>query len=71
MFMFTKFDLVWLFAGAGGVGYFVRTLPVYTYLKTFGELQVGAGAALSTMMFMMLGVFAFAYFAFFRRDEHL
>ncbi|WP_213741736.1 sugar ABC transporter permease [Bradyrhizobium sp. dw_411] len=71
MFMFTKFDLVWLFAGAGGVGYFVRTLPIYTYLKTFGEMQVGAGAALSTMMFVMLGVFAFAYFTFFRREEHL
>jgi multiple sugar transport system permease protein len=71
MFMFTKFDLVWLFAGAGGMGYFVRTLPVYTYLKTFGEMQVGAGAALSTIMFMMLAVFVFAYFAFFRREEHL
>lgn len=71
MFMFTKFDIIWLFAGGGGLGYFVRTLPIYTFIKTFGELQVGAGAALSTIMFMMLALFAIAYFRLFRRDEHL
>lgn len=71
MFMFTKFDIIWLFAGGGGLGYFVRTLPIYTFIKTFGELQVGAGAALSTIMFMMLAAFAIVYFRVFRRDEHL
>lgn len=71
MFMFTKFDLIWLFAGAGGLGYFVRTLPIYTFIKTFGELQVGAGAALSTIMFVMLAAFSLVYFRLFRRDEHL
>ncbi len=70
MFMFTKFDLIWLFAGAGGLGYFVRTLPIYTYVKSFGELQVGFGAALSVIMFAMLSAFAFIYFRTFRRDEH-
>lgn len=70
MFMFTKFDIIWLFAGAGGLGYFVRTLPIYTYVKSFGELQVGFGAALSVIMFAMLSAFAFAYFRVFRRDEH-
>jgi len=70
MFMFTKFDLIWLFAGAGGLGYFVRTLPIYTYVKSFGELQVGFGAALSVIMFAMLSAFAFVYFRTFRRDEH-
>ncbi|MBM3479816.1 MAG: sugar ABC transporter permease [Alphaproteobacteria bacterium] len=70
MFMFTKFDLIWLFAGAGGLGYFVRTLPIYTFVKSFGELQVGFGAALSVIMFTMLSAFAAAYFRLFRRDEH-
>ena len=70
MFMFTKFDLIWLFAGGGGLGYFVRTLPVYTFGKTFGEMQVGAGAALSVIMFMIMAVFAFLYFRLFRRDDH-
>lgn len=71
MFMFTKFDMIYLFAGAGGLGYFVRTLPIYTFVKTFGELQVGAGATLSVIMFLMLAVFAALYFRAFRRDENL
>ena len=71
MFMFTKFDTIWLFAGAGGLVYFVRTLPVYTFVKTFGELQVGAGAALAVIMFLMLAVFATVYFRAFRREENL
>ena len=58
IFMFTKFDLVWLLVGAGGIGYYVRTLPIYTFVTSFGELQVGAGAALSVMMFISLLVFA-------------
>lgn len=69
LFMFTKFDLIWLFAGAGGLGYFVRTLPIYTYVKTFGEMQVGMGAALSVIMFLMLTVFSIVYFRLFRREE--
>jgi len=71
MFMFTKFDVIWLFAGAGGLGSYVRTLPIYTFVKSFGELQVGMGAALSTIMFLMLAAFVFAYFRLFRRDEHI
>jgi multiple sugar transport system permease protein len=69
MFMFTKFDIIWLFAGAGGLGYFVRTLPIYTFVKSFGELQVGFGSALSVIMFLMLSAFAAAYFRLFRREE--
>ena len=29
------------------------------------------GAALSTIMFLMLAAFVFAYFRLFRRDEHI
>ncbi len=71
MFMFTKFDVIWLFAGAGGLGSYVRTLPIYTFVKSFGELQVGMGAALSTIMFMMLAAFVALYFRLFKRDENL
>lgn len=69
MFMFTKFDMIWLFAGAGGLGYFVRTLPIYTFVKSFGELQVGAGAALSVIMFMIMAAVAALYFRAFRQAE--
>jgi multiple sugar transport system permease protein len=71
MFMFTKFDIIWLLSGGGGIGYFIRTLPVYTYMKTFAELQVGAGAALSVIMFLILVGFVTVYFKVFKRDEAL
>ncbi len=66
MFMFTKFDIIWLLTGGGGIGWFVRTLPVYTFMKTFQELQVGAGARLSVIMFLILTGFAVVYFRLFR-----
>jgi len=71
MFMFTKFDVIWLVTGSGGIGFYTKTLPIHTYMKTFGELQVGAGAALSMMMFLMLVVFALIYFKLYKRDEHI
>ncbi|MCG8694744.1 MAG: sugar ABC transporter permease [Minwuiales bacterium] len=71
IFMFTKFDVIWLLTGASGLGYFVRTLPIYTFVVTFNQLQVGAGAALSVIMFMLLAGFAYVYFKLFRREENL
>jgi multiple sugar transport system permease protein len=72
IFMFTKFDIVWLVGGGGGgSGRFIRTLPIYTYMKTFNFLQVGAGAALAVIMFLILIGFAVPYFRYFRRDEDL
>jgi multiple sugar transport system permease protein len=69
MFMFTKFDMIWLFAGAGGLGYYVRTLPIYTFVKTFGEMQVGMGAALSVILFLLLAAFAALYFQILKRHQ--
>lgn len=69
MFMFTKFDIIWLFAGAGGLGYYVRTLPIYTFVKTFGEMQVGMGAALSVILFLLLAAFAALYFHLLKRHQ--
>ena len=67
--MFTKFDVVWLWAGDfGGLGENVSTLPIYTYMKTFGQYQVGLGAALANLMFMMLMIVVTVYFRVFRRD---
>jgi multiple sugar transport system permease protein len=71
MFMFTKFDLIWLFTGGTGIGYFTRTLPIYTYIKSFQELQVGMGAALSVVMFLILVAFAMIYFRIFKRAQEL
>ena len=72
IFMFTKFDIVWLLGGGtGGTGRFIRTLPVYTYIKTFGQLQVGAGAALAVIMVLILVSVAVPYFKFFRPAQDL
>lgn len=71
IFMFTKFDVIWLLTGHSGLGYFVRTLPIFTFAVTFQQLQVGAGAALSVIMFLILVAFAAIYFRLFRRDENL
>jgi len=71
MFMFTKFDTIWLFAGAGGLGSYVRTLPIYTFIKSFGELQVGMGAALAVIMFAMIAAFVTLYFRLFTRSEEM
>jgi multiple sugar transport system permease protein len=68
IWMFTKFDTVWLMAGEGGVSRYVRTLPVYAYARTFTYLQAGMGAALAVIMFVVLATASAAYFRLFR-DE--
>ena len=69
IWMFTKFDTVWLMAGDGGVSRYIRTLPVYAYARSFTYLQAGMGAALSVIMFALLLVATAIYFQVFRHDE--
>ena len=54
IWMFTKFDTVWLMGGESGVGRYIRTLPVYAHTGTFTYLQAGMGAALAVIMFALL-----------------
>ena len=69
IFMFTKFDTVWLMAGEGGVSRYVRTLPVYAYARSFTYLQAGMGAALAVLMFLMLLAVTAVYFRVLRDEE--
>jgi multiple sugar transport system permease protein len=71
IWMFTKFDTVWLMAGDGGVSRYIRTLPVYAYARSFTYLQAGMGAALAVIMFLLLIVATAAYFRVFRHEEAL
>ena len=71
IWMFTKFDTVWLLAGEGGVSRYVRTLPVYAYARSFTYLQAGMGAALAVIMFVMLLAATAVYFRVFRGEEAL
>ena len=69
IWMFTKFDTVWLMAGDGAVSRYIRTLPVYAYSRSFTYLQAGMGAALAVLMFGMLLVATGVYFRLFRDEE--
>ena len=71
VWMFTKFDIVWLWGGQsyGGLGENLRILPMYTYHRIFGLFQAGEGAALANMMFFILLIAAFFYFKYFRQEE--
>jgi multiple sugar transport system permease protein len=69
IWMFTKFDIVWLLAGKESVGKYVQTLPVYTFRKTFAYLEAGIGAALSVVMLIILFTGAVVYLRVLVRNE--
>ena len=69
IWMFTKFDTVWLWGEGAGAGREIRTLPVYAYMRTFTYYQAGMGAALSVVMFALLMASTLVYFRLFWRDE--
>ncbi len=69
IWMFTKFDTVWLWGEGAGAGREIRTLPVYAYMRTFTYYQAGYGAALAVIMFAMLMAATAIYFRLFWRDE--
>jgi multiple sugar transport system permease protein len=71
IWMFTKFDTVWLITQGGGAEKYVRTLPVYAYLRTFNYYQAGMGAAVATVMFLILVVATVIYFRIYRREQML
>lgn len=66
IFMFTKFDLLYLFAGSTRQ---TRTLPIITFLRIFGESRLGAGAALAVLLFGALIATTTLYLWLTRRGE--
>jgi multiple sugar transport system permease protein len=71
IWMFTKFDTPWLMIQGGGAETYIRTLPVYTYMRTFAYYEAGLGAAMAIVMFMMLAAATAVYFKLWQRDETL
>jgi len=69
IWMFTKFDTVWLLTQGGGAEKYIRTLPVYAYMRTFMYYQAGLGSALAVVMFGFLVVATTIYFKAFRRGD--
>ncbi|WP_286147560.1 sugar ABC transporter permease [Paenibacillus sp. FSL R5-0490] len=60
LWMFNKFDLVWLLTGGGPLEK-TETLPIYIYLNTFKLNEVGYGAtvAVSSAVFMMVIMYVY------------
>lgn len=71
IWMFTKFDTVWLMGEGAGAGRFIRTLPVYAYMRTLTYYQAGLGAALAVIMFGILMVATAVYFQLFRKEVEI
>jgi multiple sugar transport system permease protein len=71
IWMFTKFDTPWLMILGGGAETYIRTLPIYTYQRTFAYYEAGIGAAMALLMFLMLATATAIYFRLFRREETL
>ena len=67
IWMFNKFDIVWLLT-RGGPLQATEHLPVLAYRKAFGDFDVGAGAAVSTISFLILTAAVLIYFWMFPID---
>ena len=62
---FNIFDLIWLLTAGGPINR-TKSLPVLIYEFAFGRQDLGAAAAASVLMFLMLLIFTLLYFQ--RRD---
>ena len=65
---FNKFDDIFLLTG-GAAG--TRTLTVEVYEQAFGQANLGAGAAVAVVIFLVLALYMVAHFAFAAREEGL
>ena len=71
IWMFTKFDTVWLLTQGGGAEKYIRTLPIYAYMRTFMYYQAGLGSTLAVIMFGILIAATTVYFKMFRREGEI
>jgi len=67
IWMFNKFDVIWLLTRGGPVGS-TENLAVLSYTRAFNEFDIGAGAAIATISFAILSAVVFVYFRLFPLD---
>lgn len=67
VWMFNKFDVIWLLTGGGPVGS-TEHLAILAYTTAFSQFDIGAGAAIATISFLILSLAVFIYFFFFPLD---
>ena len=67
IWMFNKFDIIWLLTG-GGPLQATEHLPILAYRKAFQSYDVGMGATVSTISFLILTAAVLVYFRLFPLD---
>ncbi|WP_101296155.1 carbohydrate ABC transporter permease [Halegenticoccus soli] len=70
IWMFNKFDIIWVTTG-GGPGDETATLPVYIYETAFLNFNLGTAGAIAGTLFVFLGFGAIIYFAGFSPAEEV
>ncbi|CEJ13737.1 carbohydrate ABC transporter permease [Phreatobacter sp. AB_2022a] len=64
IWMFNKFDVIWLLTRGGPVGA-TEHLAILSYRHAFSLFDIGGGAAIATISFLILSVVVFIYFRLF------
>lgn len=67
VWMFNKFDVIWLLTQGGPVGA-TEHLAILSYRTAFSLFDIGGGAAIATISFAILSVAVFIYFRLFPLD---
>lgn len=68
IWMFNKFDLIWLLTKGGPLNQ-TETLPTLAYRKSFIEYNLGGGAAVATISFLILSGVILIYLRLFPIDD--
>ena len=68
IWMFNKFDVIWLLTKGGPLNE-TETLPTLAYRKAFLEFNLGSGAAVATISFLLLAAVILIYLKFFPIDD--
>ncbi|HQS45870.1 MAG: ABC transporter permease [Rhizobiales bacterium 24-66-13] len=68
IWMFNKFDLIWLLTKGGPLNQ-TETLPTLAYRKSFLEFNLGGGAAVATLSFLILAGVMLIYLRLFPIDD--
>jgi multiple sugar transport system permease protein len=67
---FNKFDIIWVLT-RGGPGNSTTTPPVFAYDEAFIRGSLGSGAAMSVVLFVILGGVAILYFVFLEPQQEV
>jgi multiple sugar transport system permease protein len=70
IWMFNRFDVIWLLTAGGPMGA-TSTLPVYAYERAFGDNTYGPAGATSTIIFGILLVVGIVYMRVFKPEQEV